>query len=322
MKKLLFLLLIIYSSVLTAQKYDALDKKVRSYPNFNDVNHLAIRIQNDFTNDNEKVRAIFIWITNNIKYNTLELNPFRTPKTTWYRSRNDYLRKNRELELKKIQNTLITKKALCGEYSLLLKELCSILGIKSVFIQGLTKTDVNDISSNRLVKDHAWNSVFVNNEWKLIDVTWASGYVHLQSKQFIKQFNDSYFFANPKEFILHHYPENNKWQLLDSPINKHTFFKKPIFFQDYHNSKIKLSDTHSGIIPIKRKKYINIIFDSLPEIKKMQYSSNDLQKKTIRFKYINGQYIGKIKITKKIKNTLTLYYKNNAIIKFKLEIKN
>ena len=52
----------------------------------------------------------------------------------------------------------------------------------------------------------------------------------------------------------------------------------------------------------------------------MQYSSNDLQKKTKRFKNINGQYIGKIKITKKIKNTLTLYYKNNAIIKFKLEI--
>ena len=157
MKKLLFLLVIIYSSILTAQKYDTLDQKVKSYPSFNDINHLAIRIQNDFTNDDEKVRAIYTWIAHNIKYDVEKFNSFRTSYCIWYSSDKSLKKQIKERELKKIQTALYTKKTLCEGYALLFKSLCNKLHIKSLLIQGLTKTDVNDISSNRYIKDHIMN---------------------------------------------------------------------------------------------------------------------------------------------------------------------
>jgi len=322
MKNIIFLLLLTLTSCYS-QDYFSVDKKVRQYPCFNNIDHLAIRILNDFDSDKEKVRAAYTWIANNIRYDTQKLNSFRINNPIWHLGKKDLEKQIKERELKKIQTTFYTKKALCEGYALLFNKLCSKLNITSLLIKGLTKTDVNDISSNRSIKDHAWNVVFIDNKWKLIDVTWASGFLTMPFKLFVKHFNDRYFFSEPKEFIAHHYPENSEWQLLDHPINKHIFFKKPLFHQDYYNTNIKLSDIQGGLISIKRKENINIVFDTLPKRKKIYYTSNNSsEKKLVRFKRINSQYIGKIKVTKKINNTLTLYHKNKAIIDFKLEIKN
>jgi len=322
MKSIIYLFLLTLTSSYS-QDYFSVDKKVRQYPLINNIDHLAIRILNDFDSDKDKVRAAYTWIAHNIRYDTQKFYSYRINNPIWYFDEKGLEKQIKERDLKKIQTTLLTKKALCDGYALLFKKLCNKLNIQALLIKGLTKTDVNDISSNRSIKDHAWNIVFIDNEWKLIDVTWASGYITMPFKLFVKQFNDSYFFTDPKEFIMHHYPEHSEWQLLDFPINKQTFFKKPIFYQDYYNTNIKLSDSQRGLISLKRKENINIIFDSLPETKKIYYtSSNFLNKKRVRFKNINGQYIGKIKVTKKIKDILTLFHQNKAIINFKLEIKN
>lgn len=52
-------------------------------------------------------------------------------------------------------------RGVCGDYSLLFKDLCQRISIPCVFEIG----DPN-------ILNHAWNAVFVNGEWKFVDTTW------------------------------------------------------------------------------------------------------------------------------------------------------
>jgi len=49
------------------------------------------------------------------------------------------------------------------------------------------------------------------------DITWDAGY---SSKgEFIFNYSTAYLFADPQIFITHHFPEEEKWQLLKNPVS-------------------------------------------------------------------------------------------------------
>lgn len=52
-------------------------------------------------------------------------------------------------------------RGVCGDYSLLFKDLCQRISIPCVFEIG----DPNTLN-------HAWNAVYINGEWKFVDTTW------------------------------------------------------------------------------------------------------------------------------------------------------
>lgn len=52
-------------------------------------------------------------------------------------------------------------KGVCGDYSLLFKDLCQRISIPCVFEIG----DPN-------ILNHAWNAVYINGQWKFVDTTW------------------------------------------------------------------------------------------------------------------------------------------------------
>src|SRR5258708_32500324 len=62
---------------------------------------------------------------------------------------------------------------------------------------------------------HAGGAVKTDGVWKLLDPTWASGYV--DKGQFTRHYNDFYFLTPPERMIFTHLPQKERWQLLSNP---------------------------------------------------------------------------------------------------------
>lgn len=172
-------------------------------------NHLlAQQITRYCKNDLEKAKAIFTWVATTISYdNELRNDPHLQKQ--YYTSEANVIRK-----------TLERKKALCGGYAFLYKELCKQAGIESEVVHGYSKKYYT-ISNKKKQVDHTWNVVKINNKWYPLDLTMAVS--HGSNKQ-----PDMYWFmTNPEYFIKTHYPENARWALVAKPFSKAEFEKLP-----------------------------------------------------------------------------------------------
>src|SRR6185436_9156125 len=88
--------------------------------------------------------------------------------------------------------------ALCDGYARLFKTLCDHAGIPAAIIQGYAKGGGRNL---RFGVNHYWNAVFFDNEWHLLDATWASGYMNWRGDEFTKDYEPAYFLAAPENFI-------------------------------------------------------------------------------------------------------------------------
>jgi transglutaminase/protease-like cytokinesis protein 3 len=173
------------------------------------VDSLAKYILSQNLSEKDRVRYIYRWITYNIAYDIEGM---------------------RRLEISKkkqnIQKNLQTNKAVCWGYSNLFEVLATKTNIQSWTILGYGR---NTIQEN--MDYHAWNGVRVNGEWKLLDLTWASGYIH--DRTFTRKLNDEYFCASPHEFAKTHFPMDPVWQLTEYPLTKDNFNNnsKPLHLQ-------------------------------------------------------------------------------------------
>jgi transglutaminase/protease-like cytokinesis protein 3 len=189
---------------------------------FKTVNEIAAVLTEDLKTEQEKFRAIFRWITDNIEYNKSAANITDASKI---------VRKN---------------KAVCQGFSNLLKEMCNTVNIPCEVIAGYTKTEVKDINKSLKKTDHAWNSVQLYGTWYLVDVTWATSKYNVVTHKYMKEFDAHYFLTDPKKFILDHFPEDKKFQFLDKPIKKSTFTKWPVYYTDYFHFNIESISLQKG----------------------------------------------------------------------------
>lgn len=79
--------------------------------------------------------------------------------------------------------------------------------------------------------NHAWNAVFIQDNWFLLDCTWGSGQVGFDLN-YKAEFREFYFLTEPECLVVSHFPysrdnpeEMMKWQLLQEPISLETFNK-------------------------------------------------------------------------------------------------
>lgn len=169
------------------------------------LDSLAIYLTQSFTDDELKVRSIFRWVANNIAYDTKkQLNVIKDPSD----------------KSQTALQVLKTKKAVCEGYSELVKSLCDRSGIMAIVVEGIASPQ------NAKPLPHAWNAVKINNEWKLLDATWAAGGVEDKSNVFKKHFFEEWFFTPEKTMLISHYPEDPVWQLAKETINKKSFLEK------------------------------------------------------------------------------------------------
>lgn len=188
-----------------AGPFAALDKYARETPASKEktfkmlIDYLLIPANTE----EEKVRLLFTWTATHIYYDDASFNS------------GNYADMSAASVLKR-------HKGVCDGYSNLFKTLCDSAGIKAVKITGYAKGYGYNPGDKFTKTDHAWNAVSIDGKWRLMDVTWASGYGKnvngkLVSKQ---QFNNFWYNTNPQAFIFSHLPENPAWQLLPGKIIK------------------------------------------------------------------------------------------------------
>ncbi|MBL7095670.1 hypothetical protein ISS22_17075 [candidate division KSB1 bacterium] len=134
-------------------------------------------------------------------------------------------------------SVLKRRNGVCSGYANLFDSLVKKMEIVSFVVSGFAKgygysqkEKISDDSAN-----HAWNAVYIEDAWYLLDSTWGSGYAKPGKRGelvFLKKLNDYYFLTPPENFICSHLPKQEYAQLLDPPITIEEFkqLKKPFFY--------------------------------------------------------------------------------------------
>ena len=182
----------------------------------------AYLIQPFKKNEELKARVIFAWIVYHIQYDAYE---YKT-KYEWSRDKKEITCKNGLCTRQTPLDTFKIRSGVCRHFADLFQYMASKAGLKSTIITGISQG-----------QGHAWNAVYVNKEWRLLDTTWAA-----QSKNAFlgikndrdykrakeirerkakgnrikgsKKIDEKWFFPNPKKFYQTHKPTNEKWNLI------------------------------------------------------------------------------------------------------------
>ena len=98
------------------------------------------------------------------------------------------------------------------------------------YAKGYSHKVTEDFDLSKIKSNHAWNAIFIEGEWRLVDSTWDAGFS--DGKSFHWQKQDFFFLMDPEYFVNSHLPYTDKdqsvsksWQLLDNPVDPKTFFK-------------------------------------------------------------------------------------------------
>lgn len=273
--KLLFILIFVtqalFAQKAATDKFTAIDKKALQLPDSlaKTTDNIAGYIISHFSSDNDKTRAIFIWVATNIQYDIENMFAI-----------NFYEKKE-----EKILKPLRSGKGICENYAALFNEICFKSGIKSFVIEGYTKQ--NGFTD---YIPHAWCAALVDSSWYLFDPTWGSGYVN--GGKFYKKINNDYFKSNPTVLIKSHMPFDYLWQFVSYPVTNQEFYegktqqnKSKMYFnykdsiQAYENLQY-IDQLISTVYRIEKNGIKNsLIFDRLQHLK--VEIENDRQTKTI-----------------------------------------
>ena len=319
MKQLLFFFLL-FSISLQSQNYSKVDDLVSKYPRFTKVEDLADKIAVDFSNEEDKVRAAFYWLSNNVRYN---LKEFYNPKQRSYKfSYSSELEKEQKLQALKdklVRNVFLTKTGVCEDYAQSFKKICDLLTIESEVISGNVRSSYLEIGKPKKSTNHAWNAVKINNKWIILDATWAAGYE--MNGKWVKKF-DNYFYNIPKEKILKtHYPKDKLWMLRFGRMSLKEFYNQPIYGNILLNSDIELVSPKSGIIEIKSSEVISIKFKNLQKKISVYYNYNN-QLYAKKPKIVVSEDITELKIKNPGKNTeLFLFFESKPALQYKIKVK-
>jgi hypothetical protein len=174
--------------------YANIERSMRTIPDSlsNSTTNIASYINSHFSAERKKVRAIYSWVTNNIKYDKDSANPINLgidPDA-------------------KITVALRRRRGVCENYAAIFNDICLKSGLTSFVVNGYTKQmgTVDRIG-------HSWCATQVDGNWALYDPTWDEG----------SGFNSKYFMTPPSVFIETHMPYDPIWQLLDYPVSHREF---------------------------------------------------------------------------------------------------
>lgn len=147
----------------------------------------------------EKAEAIYEWLCENISYDT-------------------------SYSIYTADECFDHRKGVCQAYCELYKEIAACVGLEVEIIAG--DTNPNTASSGR-DRRHAWLFVLTDgNSGILVDPTWGAGSVN--NGVFKKSDRDkSWFWVDPYWMIFTHYPDDEAYQFLSTPLSHDDFVRLP-----------------------------------------------------------------------------------------------
>lgn len=214
---------------------DKMADRYEGHP-LDNVHKLAMDLTQSLKTEEEKFRALFKWVCNNIQYDyDLQQRDKQAKRkiksdaerTAWTKSFSVYvLRELRE-----------RRKTVCTGYAYLVRELAAQVGIDCRIIDGYCR-NANGNSGASGNPNHSWNAVRLHGKWYLCDATWSSGFVDDKFK-FVQRYDGTYFLPDPSIFIRNHYPLDTAWTLLNHTQSLTQFFSGPLIYKSAFQYNVK-----------------------------------------------------------------------------------
>jgi len=249
---------ILFFSITTATKaqnkeYKPVDEYVKSLGALDTLNMgtISYLVTKKFPDLKDKVRAIFDWVTLNISLD---------PKAT---GNNDNTKTFSDEVLK-------SRKATSAGYAALFQDMCSVVKIRCLTVDGYVNKNVEDIGVKPDEKNHTWAVVQLGQSpesWFYVDPSMGSGYLDDKMTKFTRAYNDAYFFADNRIFNYQHYADNTAWQLGAGPKGLKDFASLPLVKDGAYEFKINNFTPSNGKIKAKTTKSVQFSFNVGPDAK-------------------------------------------------------
>lgn len=315
MKKILTGLLICFSVAVVAQTTDSSYKAVDDYVNkigkldTMNLGTITYLITKKFPEPKDKVRAIFNWITNNISFDCKAARNVDNTKTS------------SDLVLK-------TRKTNAGGYAALFQDMCSVVKIRCLTVDGYLKNNVEQIDEKPDELNHTWAVVQLGQSpetWHYIDPALGSGYTDEKIATFIKSYNDDYFFADKKIFNYQHFADNSAWQIGPGPKSLKEFIGLPLVQNASYEYGINNFIPASGKIKTKSSKPVQFSFKINPDIK-IEIVSLEIgetkkkKRKTVDYTESNGAVNFSYKFEEDDTIPVTILINNKPVLGYRVEV--
>jgi hypothetical protein len=175
-----------------------------------DVPTLAKALVAPAKTEMEKVRAIFRWLTLNIRYDDDSYNSGQYGATD-------------------AEGTLQSRTSVCQGFAELMKGLCNEAGLEAEVVSGYSKGYSFFPGKHYTETDHAWNAVKVDGQWRLFDATWAEGNGTTKGGKLVsvRGFDPFWFDVDPYSMLFSHLPEDPQWQLIPTAISLAEYEQMP-----------------------------------------------------------------------------------------------
>lgn len=209
---------------------------------YNSSEELAKKLTAELETRIEKARVFYMWIAHNVRYDCKKFQNLKIRKKQIQikaDTKEELLEKKKDFEEKQLQKTLKTKQGICEDYSRLYKAMADAVGLEAVVIIGDSR-DFNQPYRSYHNNPHAWNAVKIDDKWHLLDATWAAGNTNPEVTKFYRKVRTGYFFTPPHLFAQNHFPDDEKWQLLETPLTREDFSTQTLI--NYASMKYHITD--------------------------------------------------------------------------------
>ncbi|XP_060098051.1 kyphoscoliosis peptidase isoform X2 [Heteronotia binoei] len=209
------------------EKLDAYATKVTAKGSVEDLVKTLLRVAHT---DLEKVRAIWTWICHHIGYDVVGFY-------------------NKDQLSFKPKDVIQNGKSICEGYAGLFEHMCSIAGVQCVNLSGHSKGHGYRTGQTFTGEyDHAWNAVYLDGRWHLMDSTWGSGSIDDCFSKFTFRYNEFYFLTHPALFVNNHFPDNSNWQLLKPTVTLKQFESNMLYKSDFYKMGLLAAHPETPII--------------------------------------------------------------------------
>ncbi|NWT19764.1 KY peptidase, partial [Vireo altiloquus] len=160
----------------------------------------------------------------------------------------------------KPRDVLQMGKSICEGYAELFEHMCSLAGVHCKKLSGHAKGYGYETGQTFTGdSDHAWNAVYLEGRWHLLDSTWGSGSVDDSFTKFTYRYNEFYFLTHPALFINNHFPDNSNWQLLKTTLTLKEFENNMLHNSNFYMLGLLAAHPETPIIQtVKGKASISV----------------------------------------------------------------
>ena len=315
-KLIFFSIFILVCNTVIAQssnsRFKVVDEYVKSLGSLDTLNMGTISyiVTKKFPENTEKVRAIFDWIAYNIIFDC------KAARNSGNEKRNS-------------DDVLKTRKTNASGYAALFQDMCSVVKIRCLTVDGYAKNNVEQINDKPDEFNHTWAVVQLGQSpetWFYVDPTWGSGYTDDKVTVFTKAYNDSYFFADKTIFNYQHFPDNIAWQLGGAGVKSaKDFFVLPVVKDFAYEYGIGNIMPLTGSIKATTKKPVSFSFkvngNTKIDIVALQIGADKKKStKTVDYSFKSGLVSFNYKFDEEDSYPVTILINNKPVLGYFAEI--